>query len=406
MISSMNGWRDHVLFSLLLLMLGSLYLSRAVLSISMIVFVAVSFMHANPGRQLQKFFREPILWCTAILFFLPFVSGIWSHDKEQWAAIVQLKVPLFFLPLAFAAPFSFSERMWNILMSVFVLLVITGTLWSMYYYAIDTKLVNESYLKAKSLLTPLENDHVRFSWMVSAAVLTTAWFAFRINYKPVKWIAAILVIWFVIYLHILAARTGLICFYIELAITLVWLVTRNRWKMLAALLIIPLITVIAYFLLPTFKNRLSYFKYDMDYFRTASYLPGANDAVRVISLKAGWEIMNEYPLQGTGSGDLEPAVKEWYELNYPQMLETDKIYPSSEWLMYGSSLGWPGFILFTLSMLVIIFRKINSRLTWLALTVPLVFSLVFDIGLSVQFGIFLFAFFILTWWKCLSAENA
>jgi hypothetical protein len=346
------------------------------------------------------------LWSIAILFLLPLLSGIWSNDKEQWFATVQLKLPLVFLPLAFAAPFSFTERMWNILMLVFILLVFTGTIWSMYYYAMDTKLVNEGYLKAKSLLTPLENDHVRFSWMASAAILTTAWLGFRISNKRIKWLGAILIAWFIIYLHILAARTGLICFYIELVIALVWLISRNRWKILAALMIVPLITIAAYFLFPTFKNKLSYFKYDMEYFRSASYLPGANDAMRVISLKAGWEIMNEFALTGTGSGDLKKTVNDWYGSNYPQMLETDKIYPSSEWLMYGSSFGWPGFILFTLSMLVIIFKKIKNRLTWLAIVIPLVFSQVFDIGLSVQFGIFLFAYSILTWWKCLSAENA
>ena len=62
---------------------------------------------------------------------------------------------------------------------------------------------------------------------------------------------------------------------------------------LALLIILIALPVIAYFTLPTFQNRVKYFMYEMEYFKKAHYLPGANDAVRVISLKAGWNVMNK-----------------------------------------------------------------------------------------------------------------
>ena len=404
MIRSMNDWRKYCLLGLLVVMLCSIFFSRAILSIAMIAFVVVSFFHSQPGKQILQFFREPLLWSMSILFFLPLISGLWSEDQAQWYAMVQLKLPLFVLPLAFAAPFGFKERQWELLLFIFVCLVAIGTFWSTYHYLSDVKQVNESYLRAKSLLTPLENDHVRFSWMVNASILGSGWLLYKFrNSRNILITGCILISWFIIYLHILAARTGLIGFYLGLLVILFFI--KNRKLILFIVLVIPLLTVLAYFFLPTFQNRVRYFKYDMSFFKAGNYLPGANDAVRVMSLKAGYQVMAQHPLHGVGFGDVKTEADEWYIQNYPLVIERDKIYPSSEWMMYGAATGWIGLIIFSACMLIPFFTRINYRVPWLFLVVTLIFSLLFDIGLSVQFGVFLFAYSILVWWKYLSQEN-
>ena len=69
-------------------------------------------------------------------------------------------------------------------------------------------------------------------------------------------------------------------------------------------------------------------------------------------MNAGWRVMNGHPVTGVGFGDISSETNNWYAINYPQMIATDKIYPSSEWLIYGAGCGWPGFLLFTVIMLV------------------------------------------------------
>jgi O-antigen ligase len=68
-------------------------------------------------------------------------------------------------------------------------------------------------------------------------------------------------------------------------------------------------------------------------------------------------------------------------------------------MIYGSAVGWPGFIVFTLVMLIPFFIKTRYRLLWWLLNATAAFSFLFDIGLEVQFGVFVWAFIVLLLWK-------
>lgn len=321
--------------------------------------------------------------------------------------MLQVKLPLLFLPLAFAGPVSFSKEQWNGLATFFILLVTAGTLWSVFHYAGDASAINESYLRAKSMMTPMQNDHVRFSWMVSVAIIISGWMFYQNKSKKIARVWVLVISWLIIFLHLLAARTGLVSFYICLLILAIWFIVKKlRWQYgLALLLLMASLPLLAYFTIPTFQNRIKYFNYERAWFKKAGYLPGANDAVRIISMKAGWNVMNENPATGVGFGDVRAMSKKWYATAYPEMKEEDKIYPASEWLMYGAACGFPGFILFTIALCIPFFSKIKHRLVWYMLNATAAFSFIADIGLEVQFGVFLYSFIVLWSWKWLNAGN-
>ncbi len=218
-------------------------------------------------------------------------------------------------------------------------------------------------------------------------------------------------IWLIIFLHLLAARTGLFSFYIMTLLTAAWLLFRKSalkagWKpalgILAILMVLPFF---AYQLFPSFHNRVQYLLYDKGFFEKAHYLPGSTDAVRVISMKAGWNLLQENPLTGVGFGDVRNQTHDWYELNYPEMIAADKIFPSSEWLFYGAGAGWPGFLVFTMVMLIPFFIKMKSKLPWWLLNTTAAFAFLFDIGLEVQYGVFMYSFVISWWYQWLNAEK-
>ena len=409
-----NEWRSPIIFILMIIMMAALFFSRAVLSAGIITFTVVSFIHPDLKKHIRHFFVSPLLWGMSLLFFLPLISGLWSDDKKEWLEMIRVKLPLLFLPLAFAGPIYFSKKQWQWLACFFIALITIATIWSMFHYVNNMSAANEGYLRAKTIITPLENDHVRFSWLISVAALLSGWLSVtkRKESKTVSWVLAILLAWLVIFLHILAARTGLISFYIMLIGAAIWLIIKKAIpiaigrKYAAALLILLIaLPVFAYLSLPTFHNRVKYFLYDHEYFKETHYLPGANDAVRVISLKAGWAVMNKQPGNGVGFGDVLSESKKWYGENFPQMLETDKIYPSGEWLMYGAGCGWPGILVFSFVMLIPFWIKTGNRLLWWLLNTTAAFCFLFDIGLEVQFGVFIYSFVVLWWWKWLSPKK-
>jgi O-antigen ligase len=392
-------WRSRLILFLMLVMVAALFISRFMLSISMAAFVMACFFHRNWRAQLRNFFSSPLLWGMGLLFFVSLLSGLWSDDKQSWSELVRIKLPLLLLPLAFAEPFKLTDRQWNLLSYFFILLVTAGTLWSLFHYAENPAAVNEGYLRAKTMITPLENDHVRFSLLVAVAILLTSWLVMR-DYnqeKLISWLGLFIGFWLIIFLHILATRTGILALYLAAFLGACWLLIK-KWKWQAGILMliaITLLPVISWQVFPTFRNRVKYINYDFDYFKKASYRPGSNDAVRVISIYAGWEIMNSKPLAGEGYGDIRNSSVQWYDKNYPGMLPQDKIYPSSQLLMYGAGIGWPGLILFLTVMLLPFFMRVKNRLLWWQLNAMIFFSMLFDIGLEVQFGVFIYAFTVL-----------
>lgn len=400
-----NDWRSHVIFWVMVSMLAGLFLPRVVLSASTILFILVAFIHNQHREQFKKFFSDPLLLAMSVLFFIPLLSGLWSEDKEKWMDIIRNKLPLLFFPLAFAAPMKIGEARWIKLAWIFLIMVFAATAWSTWQYIKDYKAIEESYLRAKSILTPLEDDHIRFSWIVSTTALLSVWMLFIKAFyknKTGRIILFILLTWFVIYLHMLSARTGLLTLYAMIFFASTWWVVKKAKFLSAALAIIALtaLPVIAYLVFPTFRNRISYIKYDASFYSRSVYLEGTTDGNRYFSIKAGIDVLNAHPLTGVGFGDIRNETNGWFKQHVPQMLESDKLLPSSEWLIYGVGAGWPGLIIFTIIMFIPFFIKMQRfRLPWFLLNLSLFLSFIFDIGLEVQYGVFLFSFIILWWYK-------
>jgi O-antigen ligase len=404
----MKKGRDHLLFYSIIAMMACLFLSRAALSVSIIVFVALSFMHAGIKGQLKSFFSSPLLWGMSLLFLLPLLSGWWSGDKTEWLHITRIKLPLLLLPLAFAGPFNFSKTQWHILGYVFIGLVTAGTIWSMFHYVTDMSAVNEGYLRAKTIITPLANDHVRFSWLVAVTIVFAGWLWWRYRYETsVSIIPGVILLWLIVFLHILAVRTGLLCFYIALLATILWTVFGKTKPVYATALFMLMagLPVAAYLTLPTFRNKVKYFQYDFEFVKDAHYLPGGNDASRIISIKAGWNMVQQHPVSGVGFGDIFNEAGKWYDTAYPQMLEADKILPSNEWLIYGTGCGIPGLLVFTFVMIVPFLIRVRNKQRWWLLNVIVATGFLFDIGLEVQYGVFIYSFIVLICWKWFHDET-
>lgn len=407
----MDTWKKSVLFISMVVMLAGLLFSRAMLSSGLIVFAATCLIHKNIPGQLKTFLSSTFLWSMSLLFLLPLISGLWSEDISQWSQVIRIKLPLLLLPICFAGVGSFEFKNWERIAFVFLILVFGGICWSLWQYLKNWESIHEGYLKAHTIETPMGNDHVRFSLLVAIATAASVFLFIKKRKDSKKIILIFLLIVTIsniIYLHVLAVRTGLICFYISLFAFLISLFknSQHKIKYLLFLIIILILPLVSYFIFPTFKNRVNYLKYDLLFVRKNEYRQGSNDGNRFASIKAGWALLNQHPLTGTGFGDIKKETEKFYDSNYPQMKAADKILPSSEWMMYGSGLGWPGFILFSFIMLVPFFIKqlLKNMMGWM-LNIFMAFSYLFDIGLEVQYGVFIHAFILLWWYKWLQTQE-
>ena len=391
-----------------LIMLAGLLFSRFLLSLGLIVFVISCFVGQSVKNKMINFFYSPVLWSMSLLFLLPLLSGFWSDDTLKWSQILRIKLPLLLLPLSLAGFDDFKKEDWEKIAFAFLSLVLIGAAWSLWQYLQDMQLIHEAYLRAQTIKTPLDNDHVRFSLLVSIAILTAAFLSVQNQTKLPRavvvslWLAALLLL---VYLHVLAARTGLICVYVAALISITWLIVKlkNSWRYAWVIVLIIAIPFVSWFAFPTFKNRISYIRYDLSSIRDSVYRTGSNDGNRLVSIRAGWKLQNEHALAGVGFGDIETETRKWYLTNYPQMADTDRILPSSEWMIYGAGAGWPGFVLFSIVMIIPFFsRAPAANIYWVLLNISFALSYLFDIGIEVQYGVFVHAFILLWWYKWLN----
>lgn len=398
---------SKLLFLLMLVMMTGSLLSRALLSVSMIAFLLAAFSQIKSFRQLIDVFRNPLLAGMALLFFIPFVSGLWSSNLFAWSGIIISKLPFLLFPIAFSTSWNLSRRQWQYLAVFFILLLLVSTGWSMSVYLSDISIINESYLKAKTIPVPMDNDHVRFSWMVCTGVIIGLMLFNKVVKPVLKILSLFAVTWFVVYLHILAARTGLFACYLLLAAYCIYLLIKSPDKKagIAALTVVLIIVTVAWTLFPTLQNRFRYIRYNYELIRDDKYISGGTDVNRVLSFKAGWKILQEHPL-GIGAGDVKDKVNKWYDEQVPGVLEQDKIFPSNEWLIHGDMAGWPAVLLFSLAVVLPFFNKqISDRFFWTGLHLVALFAFMVDSCLEVQFGIFIYTFSTLCWWKWVQSQK-
>ncbi|RYF78943.1 MAG: hypothetical protein EON98_15260, partial [Chitinophagaceae bacterium] len=122
-------------------------------------------------------------------------------------------------------------------------MIFGGCVYGLIDYGQHTEQIHEGYKRAKTIITPLEDDHVRFSWLVSVAVILCLFLFHRSQQKAERIIALLLVTFFVVYLHILSARTGLFSLYLFLLLYAGWLllqVKNRKWALTIFVLVLAL----------------------------------------------------------------------------------------------------------------------------------------------------------------------
>lgn len=404
-IIEQNDWRSKAIFVSIEIMLAGLLFSRLILTLSIGLFLLFTLFHKDIIRQCRSFLQTPLLIFISLLFLIPLLSGFWSSDKIEFAKVMRVKIPFLLLPLAFAGKWNLGEKNWLRLAYFFILLVAVACCVSLLGYALDMDSINESYLRAKTIPTPLNDDHVRFSWLVCTAVLLAfLLITIEIN-ERLRWILGAMIILFVFYLHILSARTGLVLVYCILLSFIFFRISQNRKQTIKIAFLLGVLIIGSWFLLPTLKNRIRYNRYDLMQIRQNSYLSGTSDGNRLMSLKAGWDILKNNPW-GIGAGDIRKETNQWYDVHVKEMKETDKIYPSSEWMVYGNMAGWAGILLFTMVMIYpLCIKNIRHRFFWILLNLIAGLSFVIETSLEIQYGVFIYAFIMLWWWKWLKFEK-
>lgn len=380
----------------IILFFAGLIFSRALLSITSVLII-IPFL---VNKEILNLTERKLIFSFMLLLLPVLVSYFWSNDKETWLRFVFIKLPLLFIPLGLLSIKKIEKSIWIISTKIIIGIIFLCSVWSVWNYSIRIEEISKSYLVAKLIPTVLEDDHVRFSWLIVLTIILLVRIAFEewlTLQKVVKFLYWGLLFWFVFYLHLLAAKTGLVCFYSAILFFGIFLMKEKKYrlKILAAGFVIIITAASSYFLLTTLRNRIQYVQYEYSIYSKGEFVSGSNDGARVLSWKAGISIFKQNILLGTGFGDIPKSIKNWHQKNYPTSQLYEQFLPLNEWLIYASASGIFGFLIFSggIFWLMILIWKTKDVFLKISFLISLI-PLLIDDSLEGQFGVFIFSFFI------------
>lgn len=393
-----------------LLTIVGMALSPFLLSIAIWGWVGIAFWQCSrdmpPGvgpsgwRMLvcsfRNLFRQPALAALALLLLVPALSGLWSADHAYWLERVRVRLPFLVMPWAFAnLPFLDTRRLHAVLyLLVGIMAVIClGVLGN---YFLHRQEIMQAMFEGRPM--PVPRNHIRFSLLVSTAVLAGMYlWRQRViwQFDRARWILGGCTLFLFGCVHFLAVRSGLIALYAALFfLSLRWAWQGRRWGwMFLAPVIAGFVLWGAVQTLPTLHQKWGYALYDWQQYRQgkgASY----SDSARWVSMQAGWRIWQAHPWLGVGAGDLPAAIRETTAAYFPQYRAAPKL-PHNQFLYLLAGTGLLGLFFSLYAFLRPVFAYRGGQALFYAFQCMVLVSFLVEYTIETAIGAAWYLFFTL-----------
>jgi O-antigen ligase len=375
-------------------MIAGFLVSRYTLSIFTIAFGLNGLRNIHP----REWFRNRwwllglawVSWCA--------LSYFWSADTVEWSSRIEVKLPVLLLPLAVSFLPPFSKQQLTVFSVITAVIFLIGAGYSSYYYFADPEYYKEAYRISKVLPTPARNEHIRFSLAIALFINWCIYLLPAITSRVWRWFMAIALVALALYLHLLAARTGLLSFYIILLLQIIYLGWQKSRKLALGLFFLIIVAgAVAVNVVPTLKTRIGYIYYTYVIYKEGQMSGIYSDMGRYISYDVCLKQAKKHLVAGVGLGDIFDEMKAGYKIWYPDVEENRMLLPHNQFLVILLGCGIPGLVLFMLWIFYPLRHVSRTRegffffITWFTL----ILSLVIEPGLEIQHGVFVFLFFLL-----------
>lgn len=349
--------------------------------------------------KIKYLWSDKWMWSFIALATVPLLSDVYHEGQTFLLHRGIMKMLLILFP-AFIFALRPSEKDIKMLHYAVLLTMMFSSCYSLYHYFSDAEQIVASYKISKVLPVLAKGDHIRVSWMTSISILMAMYLFFSEKTPLTRYFATFYIVFQVLFLHILGAKTGLLSLYVMLFVwVLWWLPLRKKWWVLFIIPITFLSVFMAYKTLPSFQERVNFMRYDFEHYRKGEYREGLSDAVRVYSIHAGWDIFKENIWTGVGFTPLKKHTEKWYEANMPLIEKSSRFIPISQVIIYMASAGILGLLIVIWHLSYPFFNADLRRSPWfMAFFVPLLLGFIYETHLEGQFPIFVYGFCISWFW--------
>ncbi|MCB9064964.1 MAG: hypothetical protein H6551_07445 [Chitinophagales bacterium] len=377
-----------------LLMLAGFLFSRAMLSTGIIAFGVIGVFGVHPRQWFKsKWWLWGLLWVGVY-----FLSGLWSDYMSGWGGRVGVKLPILLLPLAFSLMPGFSNKQKTVFTIGAAVLFLSGVFYSISFLIADPAYYIEGYRLSKVLPTLAQHDYIRYSLSISLFVIWCLAVWPKLVIRVAKWFIAATIVLLVFYIHIIAVKTGVLALYTFVICWGFYTILQKRVIVgIGLILFLILAAVGAYKYIPTFENKVDYFRYSWEVLEQGHYDSNYSDIGRLVSYDVTRRILPEHLLYGTGVGDLYDEMCKGYDEYYPKVPDSQKLVPHNQFMVVALGCGIPTLVLFVIWVFFPLTWVKKSRdgfflfAVWVIMFIPLMV----EPFLELQFGVYVYLFYIL-----------
>jgi len=346
----------------LCLLLGGLTGSHAMTSIGIFGLTAIAVLQPGLPDRWRYFRSQPLLWCLPGLFAIYVLSGLNSSQTGPWLQRLRNFLPFLCLPFAFTLFRHAYGRHLQLTLYFFALVLTVLCAQYTLVYLFHFQAINSAYSYGQVL--PVHYNHVRFSLLVSQGVVLFYYLLVRkvfLIHPAEKYLQLMAGLFLIFFLHLFAVRSGLLAFYLSafyLALRRLWQFRRPQ-IILPGLFLLCSLPVLAWLLLPTFHQKVSFVQYDLQSFYHDTHQPGLSDGGRILSVRNGLKLGWAHPWTGVGLGDLQTEMNRYYD-DHPEIPAPVRM-PHNQFVWVFAATGLPGALAFVLLLLIPLFYRENYR---------------------------------------------
>lgn len=343
--------KDYFAYLGLMMIVLGLPLSRAMISIGIVILVILALFQPNYNIKLMRFIQLPPFIAITAFYLLIVISGLWSEDFQAYLNAIRIKLPFLILPLSLYVLMPISEKALFIILKTFFWLIVISSFWSVFYLLMNFTEITASYAHGKVLFTP--TNHIRFSLMIVMAIVV-GYYLLKNNFLEHSWkrkVLLVAMIYLAVFLHVLAVRSGLLAFYtVAVVFAIMYAIERKSYTVIGtALIVFTASIVLSINLSPTLNMKYRYTKYELQNYFEGNYNIVGSDVRRLLSIRSGIEVGNENKLLGAGYGDVKTETQKQYDKLFPQIAEENKKLPHNQFVYVYAGLGIIGLLLFLVS---------------------------------------------------------
>ncbi len=386
---------DHRLYflPLALVYVVSLFVSPAANVLSMIILSVLAFydFFLSKNHRLKNILYHKQYALFWLVFFTVLVSGYNSENRGEWLWAVKTKLPFVFLPIVFFWKGKVAANVHRIIHDVLYVMSTLASIYVLIRYFQDPQWATMRIDRGGSMYTPI--DHIHFSIILAYVAISALIFSSKFT-SGRRILYLIVGIYFVLFLHFLSVRTGLVLVYAGLLMIIVMLSKKYKkihWGMLAVLLVF-LGGFGASKVFPTLKTKIDYVKYDM-----GMYLSGKGknhpDSERIMSYKIAAGLIKSKPLQGYGIGDVREIMKREHLRRYGK--KNKYILPHNQYLLMLVGMGGLLSILFFVGLFGPLFYTQHKSSFLVILYIMLALSMMVENTIQRALPTAFFLFFLL-----------